>query len=101
MPVSIEPTANRTALNVELGQTFLLEDAMQIGAALADVAPGTPVEIDFKQVRELHGAALARLVDVVRAGRARVWLRGMSAQQWKLLGYLGVPLGLLQRPAEG
>jgi hypothetical protein len=91
MCITIEPAANRRSLTVEVGSTFVMEDAQQLGAAIADAAPGTEVDIDFRQVRECHGPALARLAEAMRSGHAHVALRGMSDHHLKLLGYLGAP----------
>ncbi len=91
MCITIEPTANRRTLSVEVGPDFVVGDAQELGAAIADAAPGTQVDIDFRRVRECQGPALARLAEAMRSGRARVALRGMSEHHLKLLGYLGAP----------
>lgn len=91
MCITIEPAATRGRLTVEVGSSFLVEDAQEMGAAITDAAPGTEVDIDFRQVRDCHGPALARLAEAMRSGRAHVALRGMSDHHLKLLGYLGVP----------
>ncbi len=96
MCITIEPAANRRCLTVEVGSSFLVEDAQQLGAAIADAAPGTEVQIDFRLVRECHGPALARLAEAMRSGRAHVALRGMSDHHLKLLGYLGAPSAALR-----
>jgi hypothetical protein len=95
MCISIEPTANRRSLNVEVSSAFLLEDAQLLGAAIAGAAPGTEVDVDFRQVRECHGPALARLAEVLREAHAHVALRGMTDHHRKLLGYLGAPFEAL------
>ncbi len=101
MCISFEPAANENSLNVRVGVAFLLEDALLLDAAVADAAPGTEVEIDFRQVREYQGPALARLAEVLRSGHARLALRGISSHEVKLLGYLGAPSELLtERRAE-
>ena len=96
MCLSIEPAANRRTLVVELGSDFRLEDAQELGAAIANAAPGTEVDVDFRLVRECDGPALARLAEAMRSGRAHVALRGASGFQLKLLGYLGAPNGALR-----
>jgi hypothetical protein len=82
---------DKKALSVQLSSAFLLEDALRIDDAIAGAAPGASVDIDFHLVRECHGAALARLAEAMRSGRARVAVRGMSGHHRKLLGYLGIP----------
>ncbi len=99
MCITIEPTANRRALSVEVGPDFGVEDAQQLGAAIANAAPGTEVDIDFRRVRECHAPALARLAEAMRSGRARVALRGASGFHLKLLGYLGAPPDALRGTA--
>jgi hypothetical protein len=91
MCITIEPVPSRGSLNVEVGSAFVMEDAQQLGAVIADAGPGTHVDIDFRQVRECHGTALARLAEAMRSARAHVALRGMSDHHLKLLGYLGAP----------
>lgn len=78
------------SFTVEVGPCFAPEDAARIHALIEGAAPGTPVEIDFRRVRECHDSALALLAKDVVAGRARVALRGMSKHQQRLLGYFGV-----------
>lgn len=91
MCISIEPAANHRALNVEVSSSFQLEDAQQLGTAIANAAPGTEVDVDFRDVRECQGPALARLAEALRSCRARVALHGMSRHYRRLLGYLGAP----------
>jgi hypothetical protein len=95
MCLSIEPAANRR-LRVEIGSDFRIEDAQELVAAIANAAPGTDVDIDFRLVRECDAPALARLAEAMRAGRAHVALRGVSDFQLKLLGYLGAPTDALR-----
>jgi hypothetical protein len=91
MCISFEPDENERSLNVRVSASFLLEDALELDAAVADAPPGTEVAVDFWQVREYQGPALARLAEVLRAGRAHLALRGISIHEVKLLGYLGAP----------
>jgi len=79
------------ALTVELGQSFAPEDALRIHEVIVRAAPGTPVEIDFRRVRECQDFALALLAKDLVDSRARVAVRGMSQHQQRLLGYFGVP----------
>ncbi len=100
MCLTIEPAANRRMLSVEVGTDFRVEDAQELGAAIASAPPGTQVDIDFRRVRECHAPALARLAEAMRSGRAHVALRGVSDFHLKLLGYLGAPPDSLRgRPA--
>ncbi len=99
MCITIEPAANRRSLTVEVRSAFVIEDAQELGAVIARAAPGTEVAVDFRQVRECHGPALARLAEAMRAGRAHVALRGISEHDRKLLGYLGAPAEAVQGPA--
>ncbi len=78
------------ALTLEVGQSFASEDAVRIHELIEHAEPGTPVEIDFRQVRECQDFALALLAKDLVGGRARVALRGMSKHQQKMLGYFGV-----------
>lgn len=92
MCISFEPAANEKGISVCVSSAFLLEDALELDAAVSDAAPGTSVEVDFRQVREFQAPALARLADLLRAGHARLALRGISSHEVKLLGYLGAPV---------
>jgi hypothetical protein len=91
MCLSFEPARNDHSLNVRVSSAFQLEDALQLGALIADAAPGTEVDVDFLQVREYQGPALARLAEAMRSTRAHLALRGLTSHEVKLLGYLGAP----------
>lgn len=78
------------ALSLEVGRSFAPEDAVRIHELIERAAPGTPVEIDFRRVRECQDFALALLAKDLVAGRVRVALRGMSQHQQRMLGYFGV-----------
>lgn len=78
------------SLTLELGQSFAPEDAVQIHELIERAPPGTPVEIDFRRVRECQDYALALLAKDLVARRDRVAVRGMSQHQQRLLGYFGV-----------
>jgi len=73
---------------IEVSSVFRLEDAQQIAALLASAVPGADVDLDFRDVHECEGPALARLVDVIRSEHARVALHGVSKHFGKLLQYL-------------
>jgi ABC-type transporter Mla MlaB component len=89
MCVSIQPGSSSKKLNIEVNSDFHLEDARQVGAALANAAAGTDVDIDFREVQDCDGPALAFLVDAIRPGRVHVALHGTSGHVRKLLVYLG------------
>ncbi len=95
MCISFEPAAKDKALSVCVSSAFQLEDAVQLDAAVADAAPGTEVDVDFRQVREYQAPALARLAELLRSGHAHLALRGISIHEVKLLGYLGAPVDRL------
>ena len=78
------------SLMLEVGQSFAPEDAARIHELIERAAPGTPVEIDFRHVRDCQDFALALLAKDLAARRARVALHGMSKHQQRLLGYFGV-----------
>jgi len=78
------------ALTLELGQSFGSEDAVRIHDLIQHAGPGTPVEIDFRRVRECQDFALALLARDLVAIRDRVAVHGMSKHQQRLLGYFGV-----------
>lgn len=97
MSISLEPVENERLLSVRVSSSFRVEDALQLGAILAAAAPGTEVDVDFLQVREYQGPALARLAEVMRSSRAHLALRGITIHERKLLDYLGAPA----EPASG
>jgi hypothetical protein len=78
------------SLTLEIGQSFAPEDAERIHELIERASPGTPVEIDFRRVRECEGFALSLLAKDLVARRDRVAVRGMSQHQQRLLGYFGV-----------
>lgn len=78
------------ALTLEVGQSFASEDAVRIHELIEHAEPGTPVEIDFRRVRECQDFALALLAKDLVGGRGRVAVRGMSQHQQRMLGYFGV-----------
>ncbi len=82
-------------MTLEVGRSFASEDAVRIHELIEHAEPGTPVEIDFRQVRECQDFALALLAKDLVGGRARVALRGMSKHQQRMLGYFGVTEGPL------
>jgi hypothetical protein len=73
----------------ELGPSFATADATRLHEALAQAAPGTLVEIDFRKVREWEAAALAVLARDLAERGAGLAVRGLSRRQLRLLGYLG------------
>lgn len=75
---------------LEIGQSFAPEDAVRIHELIQRAAPDTPVEIDFRLVRECQDFALALLAKDLVALHHRVAVRGISKHQQRLLGYFGV-----------
>jgi anti-anti-sigma regulatory factor len=92
MCVSIEASSGSTRLIIQVSSAFRLEDARQIDSILAKAVPGVDVDVDFREVHECEGPALAHLVDAIRSGRARIALHGMSGHVRRLLEYLGAQL---------
>ena len=91
MSISFEPAQDDHLLSVRVSSSFQLEDALELDAAVAHAAPGTAVDVDFLQVREYQGPALARLAEVMRSSPGHVALHGITIHERKLLGYLGAP----------
>jgi hypothetical protein len=78
------------ALALQIGHSFAPEDAERIHEVVERAAPGTPIQIDFRRVRDCQDYALALLARDLVGGRARIDIRGMSMHQRRLLGYFGV-----------
>jgi hypothetical protein len=76
-------------LSLQVEHAFLREDALRIHEIIERAAPGTPVDIDFRNARHCHAVALALLARDIAEGRARVALHGTSHHHERLLGYLG------------
>lgn len=89
MCVSIEPGSTSSKLRIQLSSTFCLEDARKIDVVLFSAAPDADVDLDFREVGDCDGPALAHLVEMIGSGRARVALHGMSRHVSRLFEYLG------------
>ncbi len=61
------------------------EDAERIRRLVPGLAEHRVVVLDFRRVREWHGAALRAVVEVVERLRGRVELRGVTMQQARAL----------------
>jgi hypothetical protein len=93
-------TSGPEAMVFELGPSFATQDATRLHEALTRAAPGTPVEIDFRGVREWEAAALAVLArDLAERGDGLA-VRGLSRRQLRLLGYLGAGAHVQREPPE-
>ena len=86
MPPQSSPTL---PITFELGPSFAAPDAARLHEALAQAAPGAPVEIRFHHVREWEASALAVLARDLAESGSRISLHGLSQRQLRVLGYLG------------
>ena len=77
-------------LAIDVGPSFLPDDARAVCEMLELLGPGMRAMIDFGRVRDCHDVALSLLAREIATGRARVMLRGTSQHQQRLLRYLGV-----------
>jgi anti-anti-sigma regulatory factor len=73
--------------------------ASALCARLAEMGPAASLVVDLHQARQVTDAALAALVRGTWAVRARVFLRGLSRHQQRVLTYLG--FAAEQGPARG
>jgi hypothetical protein len=99
MCVSVEPDSTSSRMVIQVSSVFGVEDARQIDSLLSNADPRADVDVDFREVHEYDGPALAHLVEVIRSGRARVALHGLSGHAWKLLEYLDAQIGSQQDSA--
>jgi hypothetical protein len=90
MSIRIEAAAGGDKLQLDVGESFLPDDARRLHAIIEECAPGTVVHIDFRRVRDCPGYALSLLANDMLAGRARVAVHGLSQRDERLLEYLGV-----------
>jgi hypothetical protein len=77
-------------MKLEVGPSFLPEDAFRIHQVLQGLDPGTRVAIDFRRVRDCHDFALSLLARDILGGTMSIALRGMSQHQERVLAYFGV-----------
>jgi len=72
--------------------------ASRLCVRLAELPPGTSVVLDFSRVLEVSDLALAVLAVAIAAPRRpRVVLRGLRHHQERMLQYLGIDEGVLDR----
>ena len=86
-------------VRVRLAARFTPLEARMLHDLASRAAPGTTLDLDFREVRVCHDVALLLLAQDIRAGPARYTLRGLSSHQLRLLGYLGAP-GSAAREAD-
>ncbi len=67
------------------------DDARMIEGLCDRLPPASRVEVDFRQVHESDGVALATLARVLLDGRVGLTLRGTTRSQEAALRYFGVP----------
>jgi anti-anti-sigma regulatory factor len=89
---------NRVQFRLE--GTFDSAEAWQLHDALAKVAPGSVVALDFSQVRSFHDFAIALLARDLLALRGRVAATGLCQHQHRVLRYFGVDDPELFGPSE-
>lgn len=90
MSFRIEAAQGGNTLQLDVGESFLPDDARRLHAIIERCAPGTVVDIDFRRVRDCPGYALSLLANDMMSGHARVAVRGLSQRDERLLEYLGV-----------
>jgi len=96
MCVSIIEAADGKTLTITVHSEFMVEDAGQIAMAIGALPPEANVDVDFRDAGHCEAPALERLADLMRSGRARIAVHGISGHLFKLLRYLGMP----PEPAE-
>jgi hypothetical protein len=100
MAIRIDAAQSGDRLQLDVGESFLPDDARRVHAIIEECAPGTVVHIDFRNVRECPGFALSLLANDMRSGRARVNVHGLSQRHERLLEYLGVQVPSPEVPLE-
>lgn len=81
---------SREGLSIDLGSSFVTDEAEDLCRLLAGLEPASPVVVDFREVRDCHDVALSLLARAIVSGPARVALRGTSQHQERILRYLGI-----------
>jgi hypothetical protein len=100
MSIQIEPAQAGNKLHLDVGESFLPDDARRLHAIIEECAPGTVVDIDFRRVRDCPGYALSLLANDMLSGRALVAVHGLSQRDERLLEYLGVQAPPSSVPVE-
>ncbi|HVO21017.1 MAG TPA: STAS domain-containing protein [Anaeromyxobacter sp.] len=79
------------AVLLELEETLDQHAADQLMEHLEEAPPAERLILDFSGVRSVDYAALAHLVSaLLDEGVGRILLRGLCAQHWRVLRYLGL-----------
>ena len=86
----VAPKAGGAVL-LELEETLDQRAADELMEHLERAPPADGLILDFSGVRSVDYAALARLVSaLLDEGLERIMLRGLCAQHWRVLRYLGL-----------
>lgn len=80
-----------TEVSIHLAERFTPLEARVLHDVASRCAPGSCLDLDFRDVRTCHDVALLLLAQDIRAGLAEYTLRGLSSHHLRLLGYLGAP----------
>jgi hypothetical protein len=80
----------RGAIDAQVEEAFLAEDALAIHEALEGTGAGGQAAIDLHKSRRSEPVALAHLATDIRSGRWRIELRGICWYDIRLLSHLGV-----------
>jgi len=83
---------------LSLEGTFDAAEAWRVHDTLAQLAPGSRVSLDFREVRAFHDFAIALLAQDILALRGRVEAIGLCQHQRRILGYFGVDEAGLGEP---
>ncbi len=83
------------SLAIRVDGSFDMESAQGIRRRLGELAEGAEVYIDLTRIREFHDHAVAALAEAIVGARQRVYVRGLRQHQYRMLRYLGVPVGAL------
>lgn len=76
-------------VTIHLAERFTPLEARVLHDVASRCAPGSSLDLDFRDVRTCHDVALLLLAQDIRAGLAVYTLRGLSSHHLRLLGYLG------------
>lgn len=84
-------TGTGTEVIVHLAERFTPLEARVLHDVASRSAPGSTMDLDFRDVRVCHDVALLLLARDIRAGLAQYTLRGLSSHHLRMLGYLDAP----------
>jgi len=88
------------AVVLGLEGTFDAAEAWRLHDTLVQLAPGTRVSLDFREVRAFHDFAIALLAQDLLAHRGRIQAAGLCQHQRRLLKYFGVDEAGLGEPCQ-